>query len=212
MSVMLRLGDLECRLDEELVEMAQTGVRDAEEILLHKFRNIVRAKARPYFITGADHEDILQEGLIGLHKAIRDFQLDKGIPFRAFAELCVTRQIITAIKTATRQKHGPLNFYISLNRPVYDDDSDRTLLDVLPNEKITNPEELVVNREELLEIKGRLRRILSSFEYQVFRLYLKKASYQDIAHRLGRTPKAVDNALCRIKRKVVEKIRCAQEA
>lgn len=192
--------------DEELVRMAQGGYEEAEEHLLLKYRNIVRAKAKPYFLTGADHEDIVQEGLIGLHKAIRDFQEGKGIPFRNFAEICVSRQIITAIKSATRQKHTPLNFYISLNKPVFDEESDRTLLDIIPNGKITNPEELVMNREELDDIKLRLGKILSSFEYNVFLLYIRRASYQDIAKRLNTSTKAVDNALCRIKRKIEEKI------
>ena len=114
--------------DEELVRLAQEGDNDALEYLLNKYKNFVRSKARSYFLIGADHEDIVQEGMIGLYKAIRDYRTDKQASFRAFAELCITRQIITAIKTATRQKHIPLNSYVSLNKPIYDEESDRTLM------------------------------------------------------------------------------------
>lgn len=193
--------------DEEIVALAQQGDESASEFLLHKYRHIVRSKAKPYFLTGADHEDILQEGWIGLHKAIRDFQAEKGIPFKHFAELCVSRQIITAVKTSTRLKHSPLNSYISLNKPVYDDETDRTLIDMIPNTRMTDPEEVVMNREELADIKNQLMNTLSRFEYNVFLLYLKKASYQEIAVQLRTSTKAVDNALCRIKRKIGQKMR-----
>jgi RNA polymerase sporulation-specific sigma factor len=188
--------------DEEVVLLAQQGQEYASEYLLHKYRHIIRSKAKPYFLTGADQEDILQEGWIGLHKAIRDFQYEKGIPFKHFAELCVSRQIITAVKTSTRLKHSPLNSYISLNKPVYDDGTDRTLIDMIPSTRMTDPEEVVMNREELATIKAQLMETLSKFEYNVFLLYLKKASYQEIANQLKTSTKAVDNALCRIKRKI----------
>jgi len=136
----------EMMLDEEIVEYARDGGSNALEYLITKYKNFVRAKARSYFLIGADREDIIQEGMIGLYKAIRDFRSDKLSSFRAFAELCITRQIITAIKTATRQKHIPLNSYVSLNKPIYDEDSDRTLLDVISGSKITDPEELIINR------------------------------------------------------------------
>ena len=129
--------------DESVVELARDGDDAALEYLIHKYKNFVRAKARSYFLIGADREDIIQEGMIGLYKAIRDFRCDKLSSFRAFAELCITRQIITAIKTATRQKHIPLNSYVSLNKPIYDEDSDRTLMDVISGSKITDPEELI---------------------------------------------------------------------
>ena len=127
-------------LDETIVEAARQGDDHAQEFLINKYKNFVRAKARSYFLIGADREDIIQEGMIGLYKAIRDFRNDKLASFRAFAELCITRQIITAIKTATRQKHIPLNSYISLNKPIYDEESDRTLLDVLSGSKVSDPE------------------------------------------------------------------------
>lgn len=124
------LPDYESMTDEEIVEIARVGDIDAQEYLINKYKNYVRAKARTYFLLGGDKEDLIQEGMIGMYKAIRDFRSDKLSSFRAFAELCITRQIITAIKTATRQKHIPLNSYVSLNKPIYDEDSDRTLLDV----------------------------------------------------------------------------------
>src|SRR5690606_34724851 len=142
--------------DEDVVAYASQGDVAALEFLINKYRNFVRAKARSYFLIGADREDIIQEGMIGLYKAIRDFRPDKLASFRAFAELCVTRQIITAIKTATRQKHIPLNSYISLNKPIYDDESDRTLMDVISGSKVTDPEELVISQEEFLDIERKM--------------------------------------------------------
>src|SRR5690554_6964942 len=140
-------NDYDTMPDEQIVEDARAGDEQALEYLIHKYRNFVRAKARSYFLIGADREDIIQEGMIGLYKSIRDFRGDKLSSFKAFAELCVTRQIITAIKTATRQKHIPLNSYVSLDKPIYDEDSDRTLLDVICGSKVTNPEELMINKE-----------------------------------------------------------------
>ncbi len=155
-----------------------------------------------YFLIGADREDIIQEGMIGFYKAIRDFRNDKLSSFRAFAELCVTRQIITAIKTATRQKHIPLNSYISLNKPIYDEDSDRTLMDVLSGGKISDPEELVISREEFADIEKKMEDILSDLEWRVLMSYLDGKSYQEIAADLGRHVKSIDNALQRVKRKL----------
>ncbi len=146
------------RVDEDLVAIAKTGDNLAMEYLLNKYKNFVRIKAKSYFLIGADREDIIQEGMIGLYKAVRDFKADKLSSFRAFAELCITRQIITAIKTATRQKHIPLNQYISLNKPIYDEDSERTLLDVMASQKTSDPEELVVTQEVSDDIRQRIRR------------------------------------------------------
>lgn len=188
--------------DEVMVETAKDGDVDALEYLIRKYKNFVRAKARSYFLIGADREDIIQEGMIGLYKAIRDYKPDKLASFRVFAELCITRQIITAIKTATRQKHIPLNSYISLNKPIYDEESDRTLLDVISGHKITDPEELVISREELMHIEGKIGEILSSLEWNVLTLYLQGRSYQEIAYDLDRHVKSIDNALQRVKRKL----------
>ncbi|MEW6727150.1 MAG: RNA polymerase sporulation sigma factor SigH [Bacillota bacterium] len=188
--------------DEEIVGFARDGDTEALEYLINKYRHFVRAKARSYFLIGADREDIIQEGMIGLYKAIRDFRLDKLSSFRAFAELCITRQIITAIKTATRQKHIPLNSYVSLNKPIYDEDSDRTLLDVISGSKITDPEELVISREEFDDIEGKIGELLSSLEWKVLMSYLDGKSYQEIAEDLQRHVKSIDNALQRVKRKL----------
>lgn len=190
--------------DEEIVLMANSaGNVLAQEYLLHKYRNFVRGKAKSYFLIGAEREDIIQEGMIGLYKAIRDYKDNRQSSFRAFAELCVTRQIITAIKTATRQKHIPLNSYVSLNKPIYEQDSDRTLLDVISGGARTiNPEELIIRREEFAEIKNKMNTILSDLEWEVFMNYLDGKSYQETAEELHRHIKSIDNALQRVKRKV----------
>ena len=190
------------RLDEEVVIEAQKRNVRAQEYLINKYKNFVKAKAKSYFLIGADKEDIYQEGMIGLYKAIRDFRADRLSSFRAFAEICVTRQIITAIKTATRQKHIPLNTYISLNKPIYDEDSDRTLLDVLSGAKITDPEELVISREEVISIQNEIGEVLSELEMEVLMSYLDGKSYQEIACDLDRHAKSIDNALQRVKRKL----------
>lgn len=193
---------LEERADEDLVEAVRAGDNEALEYLIHKYRNFVRAKARSYFLIGADREDIVQEGMIGLYKSIRDFREDKLTSFKAFAELCITRQIITAIKTATRQKHIPLNSYVSLDKPIYDEDSDRTLLDVLCGARVTDPEELVINQEEFDDIELKMSELLSDLERKVLMLYLDGRSYQEIAVDLDRHVKSIDNALQRVKRKL----------
>ena len=194
------LPDYESMTDEEIVEIARVGDIDAQEYLINKYKNYVRAKARTYFLLGGDKEDLIQEGMIGMYKAIRDFRSDKLSSFRAFAELCITRQIITAIKTATRQKHIPLNSYVSLNKPIYDEDSDRTLLDVITGNKVTDPEELIISREEFTEIETKMGELLSSLEWKVLMYYLEGKSYQEIAEDLGRHVKSIDNALQRVKR------------
>ena len=188
--------------DETVVEIATSGDKFAEEYLIHKYKNFVRARARSYFLIGADKEDIIQEGMIGLFKAIRDFKPDKQSSFRAFAELCITRQIITAVKTATRQKHIPLNSYVSLNKPIYDEESDRTLLDVITGSRITDPEELIISREEFTDIEGKMGEILSPLEWQVLMAYLDGKTYQEMAVTLKRHVKSIDNALQRVKKKL----------
>lgn len=188
--------------DEELIYLANQGDLVAEECLINKFKKLVKIKARSYFLIGADTEDIIQEGMIGLYKAVRNYQFKKLSSFKAFAELCITRQIITAIKSATRQKHIPLNSYISLNRPIYNEDSDRTLLDIVDNISINDPQDLFLNGEKLNNLKVRIKRILSDLERDVLEYYLDAKSYQEIAVDLGRHVKSIDNALQRIKRKL----------
>jgi len=189
-------------LDEQLVDYAQNGDKEAQEYLIRKYKNFVRAKSKSYFLIGGGKEDVIQEGMIGLYKAVRDFNKDKLTSFRAFAELCITRQIITAIKTATRQKHIPLNSYVSLNKPIYDQDSNRTLLDVLSGKYVSDPADLTVSNEEFDIIEEKIQELLSDLEWKVLMYYLEGKSYQDIANKLGRHVKSVDNALQRVKRKV----------
>ncbi|GGH40284.1 RNA polymerase sporulation sigma factor SigH [Paenibacillus segetis] len=194
--------DYEIQSDEEIVEAVRVGDSEALEYLINKYRSFVRAKARSYFLIGADREDIIQEGMIGLYKSIRDFRGDKLASFKAFAELCITRQIITAIKTATRQKHIPLNSYVSLDKPIYDEDSDRTLLDVICGSQVCDPEELIINQEEFVGLEDKMSEILSELERKVLMLYLDGRSYQEIAVDLKRHVKSIDNALQRVKRKL----------
>ena len=195
---LIRYADMD---DEEVVALAQKGDGDALVFLLNKYKNFVRSKARSYFLIGADHEDIVQEGMIGLYKSIRDFQPTRLASFRSFAELCVKRQIITAIKAATRQKHVPLNSYVSLNKPLYDEESDRTLLDVIEG-RVTNPEDLYISKEDLKNIQAQMDQLLSDLEKQVLEAFMDGKSYQEIAEMLGRHVKSIDNALQRIKRKM----------
>ncbi|MGG7163083.1 RNA polymerase sporulation sigma factor SigH [Clostridium ihumii] len=190
------------KTDEEVVELARNGDKQALEYLLSKYENFVRGKAKSYFLIGADREDIYQEGMIGLFKSIRDFREDKLSSFKAFAELCVTRQIITAVKTATRQKHIPLNTYISLNKPIYDEESERTLMDIISGVKISDPEELVISKEEIENIENEIGEVLSELEMEVLMSYLDGKSYQEIACDLDRQAKSIDNALQRVKRKL----------
>ena len=192
------------RTDEEVCVLAQQADGFALEYLLNRYKNFVRSRARSYFLIGADHEDIVQEGMIGLYKAIRDFKPDKLASFRAFAELCITRQIITAIKTATRQKHVPLNGYLSFSQPPNDssDDGDCSLADVLPGPSTHDPVNQVISSEEIDSLTSCLTSMLSPLEGKVLRLYIQGLSYERIASGLGCDCKTVDNALQRIKRKV----------
>lgn len=190
--------------DDELIEIIHEGDSRAEEILIKRYKNFVLAKSRSYFLVGAGREDIVQEGMIGLYKAVRDYKIDRLASFRAFAELCITRQIITAIKAATRQKHQPLNSYVSLNKPIYDEESDRTLLDILKGTKLNNPEELFVSKETYDLIENQISEMLSTLEFNVLQEYLNGKSYQNIADTLDKHVKSVDNALQRVKRKLEE--------
>lgn len=195
------MAEFVARSDEEVVALAQDGNKQALYYLLEKHKSVVRIKARSYFLIGADHEDIVQEGMIGLFKAIRDYRSDRQASFRVFSELCIKRQILSAIKSATRLKHTPLNSYVSLNKPIYDNENDRTLLDVIEG-KVTSPEELYISQEESSRIQTVLDDMLSPFERQVLTIFLDGKSYEEIAQALGRHTKAVDNALQRIKKKV----------
>jgi RNA polymerase sporulation-specific sigma factor len=190
--------------DEDLVRLAKMGNSDATRRLLTKYQYFVRVKAHSYFLAGGDGDDLLQEGYIGLFKAIRDYRPDRAHAFRGFAELCVTRQIITAIKTASRQKHSPLNTYISFSySPAGSGYEDRTLADLIPSGRTSDPVQQVISSEELLSLTDCLRRLLSPLESRVLRHYLEGLSYEDIAELIEHDTKTVDNALQRIKRKVL---------
>lgn len=188
--------------DEDIIDIARLGHPLALDFLINKYKNFVKAKARTYFLIGGERDDIVQEGMIGLYKAIRDYDKTKLASFRYFAEICITRQIITAIKTATRQKHIPLNSYISLNKPIYEQESDRTLLDLLEGSKDPDPLEVFIVREELDSIEVQMGEILSQLEWKVLSLYVEGKSYQEISQEIKRDVKCIDNALQRVKKKL----------
>lgn len=188
--------------DEELLKESRDGKSVALDVLIGRYIGLVRQKAFRYFLVGADKEDLLQEGLIGLFKATRDYNETYKVPFRSFAETCVKRQLATAIKAATRLKHGPLNNSISLSQPLFDDEEDAALMDVICKDSLPNPEEIVINKERYRIMGEKIRGSLSKFEKQVLEYYLQGRSYQEIAFKLEKPQKAIDNALQRIKRKI----------
>lgn len=189
--------------DEELVAAARAGDDRALDVLLLRYRGFARLKARSYFLVGAGPDDVVQEGMIGLYKAVREYDAEAGAGFRRFAELCITRQIVTAIKSATRHKHRPLNDYVSFHRPVLADDEDeRTLGDVLPTPPLTDPAEQVVCAERVRELQQHFDTVLSDLEAEVLQLHVDGRSYLEIARMLRRHTKSIDNALQRIKRKL----------
>ncbi len=187
--------------DDELVKSAKKGDDAAIEALVDRYKNCISLKTRTYFLRGADKEDIMQEGMIGLIKAIRDYKADRQVSFKSFAELCITRQIITAVKAATRQKHIPLNSYVSLYGNS-DGDEERAPLDLIDSNTRFNPEEYIIMRENLKKIDEQILKFLSKFEKNVLECYLMGKSYQEISTILGRPVKSIDNALQRIKRKL----------
>lgn len=189
--------------DEEIVNLFQKkNNKGAANFLSKKYINLVRSKAKTLYLIGADREDIIQEGLMGLFKAMRDYSPNYNVSFRAFAELCVKRQMITAIKTANRQKHIPLNSYVSLNKPVNDDKSERTLIDILDENKVLSPEDIFIGHEQFLAMENYLISNLTPLEWQVMICFLEGNSYQEISIHLKRDVKSIDNALQRIKKKI----------
>lgn len=187
--------------DEELVELSHNGDTVADEVLCARYKNLVRIKSRPYFLIGGDKEDLLQEGMIGLYKAVRDFAPGHDMSFRSFAELCIVRQIITAIKQATRKKHTPLNNYISIFKSV-ENEGERTLIDTMATTHTQSPEEMFIDHENMTGTLRMLRDMLSPLEKDVLEQFVQGHSYQEIAAQLGRSTKTVDNALQRIKKKI----------
>ena len=190
--------------DEALVERSHAGDARADETLCERYKNIVRIKARPYFLIGADREDLVQEGMIGLYKAIRDYTPDHNAVFRSFAEMCIVRQLISAIKRATRKKHTPLNTYVSLYGSTFaeEDNRERPLLDTMAMVRMESPEDAFISKESTEHILGSIEKLLTPLEKQVLDLFMDGYSYQQIAAALGRGTKTVDNALQRIKRKL----------
>lgn len=198
-----RLSELE---DEQVVARARQGCQQATDYLLRKYKGFVEGKARSYYLAGAEPEDVVQEGMIGLYKAIRDFRDDKLAHFRSFAELCVTRQIITAVKSATRNKHTPLNDYVSLQRSVTGEDGDGCLMDIMADSRCADPERILLERRTLHFLRSQALKELSDLEYEVLRGYLSGKTYAEMAVELVRPAKTIDNALQRAKRKVGEKL------
>ena len=188
--------------DEKLAELAQAGDETAEEVLINRYKELVKSRARMYFIAGADAEDVIQEGMIGLFKAVRDYCSDRDTLFRTFAAVCINRQIITAIKTAKRMKHGPLNNSISLNRPLEESGCEKDVIENILAAPVSNPEEMILIQDTIDEITSAMSQILSKFELQVWQLYISGQNYTDIAEKTGKSPKSIDNALQRIKRKI----------
>jgi len=188
--------------EEELVRMAQTGDAYAEEFLIWKYKELVKNRAHLYFIAGADRDDIIQEGMIGIFKAIRDYDQRHETAFRTFAEICITRQIITAVKRSTRLKHGPLNTYISLSKSVSEEDPQKTIAETLASSSDTDPESMLLLKEEIAYIESNGSDIFSVLEWKVWTEYLQGKNYIQIAEETGKTPKSIDNAIQRIKKKL----------
>ena len=188
--------------DEQLIESIRTGDREAERILYERYKQFVRSRAHSYFLIGADHEDLVQEGMLGLYRAVCEYDANKAASFKSFAEVCVTRQILSAIKNATRKKHTPLNNYISLNRPSIEANGESTLLDTVRSLRVADPEEVIIGRENFDRLVVHLEQVLSPMEHRVLGLYLDGYSYPQIAAAIGKPLKSVDNAMQRVKHKI----------
>lgn len=193
--------------DEDIVDAVRMNHPLALEFLISKYKNFVKNKARTYFLIGADRDDIVQEGMIGLFKAICAYDKTKLASFRSFAEMCITRQMITAIKTATRQKHIPLNSYISLNKPIFEQESDKTLLDFVVETKEPDPLDIFISREEIDYMELQIGELLSELEWKVLRRYVDGKSYQEISKEINRDVKSIDNALQRVKKKLERQLK-----
>jgi RNA polymerase sporulation-specific sigma factor len=191
--------------DEELVKKIRNGDESAENELLNRYKTVARSRSSAYFMAGADPEDLIQEGMIGVFKAIRDYDETKGASFRTFADTCIQRQIISAVKSASRMKHLPLNESVSLNVPVSDsDEAVGTLEEIVADEKDTNPEKMFLIHEDMNYISENLDEILSKLELQVWKMYINGCSYKEIAEKLDKTSKGVDNTIRRAKKKLAE--------
>jgi len=192
--------------DEELISLIKSDNKEALDYLLNKYKDLVYMKVSKYFIVGAERDDIVQEGMIGLYKAIKSFKEDKHNSFKTFANMCIERQLITAIKTSNRQKHMPLNSYLSLNTSAYDDDEDKTLMEVLNNHTVEDPLETITKKEYYKTVEDSIDKSLSDFEKQVLKKFIKGDSYVKIAEELESPVKSVDNAIQRIRKKALKGI------
>lgn len=188
--------------DEQIIEILKNGNDTALEYLINKYRNLVKIIARAYFMIGADKEDIIQEGMIGLYKAIKDYNQNFQAKFYTFAKICITRQVMTAIKSANRKKHQPLNTYLSLNRFMYEENDQVPFIESIENGNIFNPEEIIINKENIAYIEKSIENVLSEFEKSVLYIYLKGKSYSHIAKILNKDEKSIDNAIQRIRKKI----------
>lgn len=192
--------------DKQYILKIQNGDEASLNQIMEKYKNLVYSRAKSFFLVGAEQEDIIQEGMIGLFKAIKGYDLEKNVTFKSFADLCIRRQIISAIKASTRQKHIPLNSYLSLNKSAFDEDTDREVMEQLDVETVPDPLETITKKETYRNLEIKMSEILSDFEQQVFNEYLNGESYNSIALKLKTHSKAVDNAIQRIKKKVEKHI------
>lgn len=213
MASISRRASSDVRVDDRfLISLAKNGDRRAHDQIVRRYYGFVRMKASSYFLVGGDHDDLIQEGLVGLYKAVRDFRPDRESSFRNFAELCITRQIITAVKTSTRNKHKPLNGYVSFSRTAATaGDNEPSLEEILPGPSTLDPASCAVSSEELAALVACLSSKLSELESRALALYLDGRSYEEIGERVGCPPKAIDNALQRVKRKVQIHLREREE-
>ena len=198
--------DYEQLSDEDVIKLIRSGDKNALDFIMNKYKNVVNIKVSKYFIIGAEKEDIVQEGLIGLYKAVKSFDLEKDNSFKTFANLCIERQLITAIKTSNRQKHMPLNSYLSLNMSAYEDEEADTVIDVFDSNLIEDPLDTITKKEYYVEIENAIDKSLSDFEKKVLNRFAKGESYVQIADRLNTPVKSVDNAIQRIRKKAIRDI------
>lgn len=192
--------------DEDLIQVIKSGDKPALEFLIHKYKELVNMKVSKFFMVGAEREDIVQEGLIGLFKAIKSYNPEKQNSFKTFANLCIERQLITAIKTCNRQKHMPLNSYLSLNITAYEEDEDSSLLDIFDANQMEDPLDTITKKEYYQTVENAIDKSLSDFEKQVLNRYMQGESYMQIAEKLDTPVKSIDNAIQRIRKKAIRNI------
>jgi RNA polymerase sporulation-specific sigma factor len=193
--------NLQNEIDNKYIQEIKNGNIDALNKIMERYKSYVYLKAKPFFLVGAERDDIIQEGMIGLFKAIKGYNFEKDVSFKIFADLCIRRQIMTAIKASTRQKHIPLNSYLSLNKTVFDEEDDRAVIEMLDIDSVPDPLDTITTKETYQKIGSTMSEVLSDFEQKVFSEYINGESYADIAKKINSHPKAVDNAVQRIKKK-----------